>query len=64
MEDLLIDKEQLFTMDLGTKPSGMSKKYWEKIEREASRSIQLYLSYSMLLNVFRNKLWDKLWNLY
>ena len=68
MEDLLVDKEQWATVDLGTNPAGMSPEDWEKLDIKARSTIRLCLSYSVLLNVFgensTKKLWEKLGNLY
>lgn len=55
MDDLLIDKEQWVSMDLGTKPTTMSKEYWKKIERKEISTIHLCLSDSILLNVFGDR---------
>ena len=33
MEDLLVDREEWIDVDLGTKPTGTSTNYWEKLER-------------------------------
>jgi hypothetical protein len=68
MEDLLVDKEQWATVDLGTKPTGLSIEDWEKLDRKARSTIHLCLSDSVLLNVSgedsAKKLWEKLGNLY
>ena len=68
MEDLLVDKEQWVAVDPGTKPTGVSTKDWEKLDRKARSMIHLCLLDSVLLNVsgehFAKKLWEKLGNLY
>ena len=68
MEDLLVDKEQWATVDLRTKPTGVSTEDWEKLDRKARSTIRLCLSDSVLLNVSgedsAKKLWEKLGNLY
>ena len=68
MEDLLVDKEQWAAVDPGTKPTGVSTKDWEKLDRKARSTICLCLSDSVLLNVsgedFVKKIWEKLGNLY
>jgi hypothetical protein len=55
-------------VDLGTAPTGMSKKDWEKLDRKVKSTIWLCLSDSLLLNVLgkviAKDLWDKLGNLY
>jgi hypothetical protein len=51
-----------------TPPTGMSKEYWEKLDRRARSTIRLCLADSVLLNVsgesIAKELWDKLGNLY
>jgi len=68
MEDLLVDNEQWATVDLGTKPTGVSTEDWEKLDRMARSTIHLCLSDLVLLNVSgedsAKKLWEKLGNLY
>ena len=68
MEDLLVDREQWIAVDPGTKPTGMVKEDWDKLERKARSKIRLCLLDSVLVNVFgedtAKKLWDKLGNLY
>ena len=63
MEDLLVDKEQWATVDPGTKPTGVSTKDWEKLDRKVRSTIHLCLSDSILLNVSgedsTKKLWEK-----
>ena len=39
------------TQTTSTPPTGMSKEYWEKLDRRAGSTIQLYLADSVLLNV-------------
>ena len=34
MEDFIVDQEQWVVMDMGTKPTTMLKKDWEKLERK------------------------------
>ena len=51
MEDLLVDKEQWVAVDPGTKPTGVSTKDWEKLDRKVRSTIHLCLSDSVLLNV-------------
>ena len=55
-------------MDLGTKPTTMSSKDWDKLYRKVRSTIHLYLLDSVLLNVSREdsvkKLCKKLGNLY
>ena len=53
MEDLLVDQEQWATVDLGTKPTGVSTEDWEKLDRKARSTIRLCLLDSVLLNVSR-----------
>ena len=68
MEDLLVDKEQWVVVDPGTKPTSVSTKDWEKLDRKARSTIHLCLSDLVLLNVSgedsAKKLWEKLGNLY
>ena len=51
MEDLLVDKEQWVAVDLGTKPTTMSKEDWDKLDRKARTTIFLCLLDLVLLNV-------------
>ena len=55
-------------MDLGTKPTAMSSKDSDKLDRKARSTIHLCLIDSVFLNVFGEdlvkKLWEKLGNLY
>ena len=55
-------------MDPSTKPTNMSSKDWDKLDRKARSTIFLNLLDSILLNVFGEdsvkKLWEKLGNLY
>ena len=37
MEDILVDKEQWAVVDLGTKPTAMSKEDWDKLDRKVSK---------------------------
>jgi len=68
MEDLLVDKDQWITVDLGTKPTGVSDEEWKRLDQKAKSKIKLYVSDSILLNVSREAttkaLWEKLWTLY
>eukprot|EP00253_Pinus_taeda_P014200 PITA_14200 len=68
MEDLLVDKDQWITIDLSTKPMGMSDEEWKKLDQKEKGTIQLCVSYSILLNVSEEatvkSLWDKLGTLY
>jgi hypothetical protein len=54
------------TQTTSTESTGMSKKYWEKLDRRARSKIQLFLADSMLLNVsgesIAKELWEKLGN--
>jgi hypothetical protein len=56
------------TQTTSTLAIGMSKEYWEKLDRRARSIIRLCLADSMFLNVSgestAKKLWDKLGNLY
>jgi hypothetical protein len=56
------------TQTTNTPPTGMSKEYWEKLDRRERITIRLCLVDSMLLNVsgesITKELWDKLGNLY
>jgi len=55
-------------MDPGITPTGMSTKYWKNLDQKAKSTIQLCLSYSILLNVSgkatSKALWDKLGTLH
>ena len=68
MEDLLVDKDQWITVDLGTKPMAMSDEDWKKLDQKAKSTIWLCVSDSVLLNVSgeatTKTLWDKLGTLY
>ena len=67
-EDLLADKDQWITADLGTKPTEISDEDWENMDRKEKSTIWLCVLDSVLLNVSReatmNNLWDKLENFY
>jgi hypothetical protein len=56
------------TQPTSTPPTGMSKEYWEKLDRGERSTIRICLADSVLLNVLREsiakELWDKLGNLY
>ena len=68
MEDLMVDKEQWGTVDLGTKPASTSSEDWEKLDRKVRSMSRLCHLESVLLNVSgedsAKKLWEKLGNLY
>ena len=55
-------------VDLGIVPIGTSTDDWKNLDRKAKSTIQLCLSYSLLLNVLEEAttkyLWDKLGKLY
>jgi hypothetical protein len=51
MENLLVDRYQWITVDLGTAPTGTSTDDWKKLDQKAKRTIRLCLSDSILLNV-------------
>ena len=48
MEDLLVDKDQWITIDLGTKPTTMSDEDWKKLDRKAKSTIWLCLRFSIV----------------
>ena len=52
MEDILVDKEQWGVMDPSTKLNSMSKEDWDKLDKKVRSTIFLYLSDSMILNVY------------
>jgi hypothetical protein len=56
------------TQSTSTPSTGMSKEYWENLDKRARSTIRLCLAHSMLLNVSgestTKELWDKLGNLY
>jgi hypothetical protein len=68
MEDLLVEKDQWIAIDPGTAPTRNSIDDWKKLYQKAKRTIRLYLSDSILLNVSEEDttkdLWDKLGKLY
>eukprot|EP00253_Pinus_taeda_P003541 PITA_03541 len=68
MEDLLVDKDQWITVDIGTKPTGVSDEEWKKLDQNAKSTIRLCVLDSVLLNVSgeatTKALWDKLGTLY
>ena len=39
MEDLLVDKDQWITVDLGTKPMGVFDKEWKKLDQKENSTI-------------------------
>ena len=39
MEDLLVDREEWITVDLGMKSTGMSQDDWDKLERSVRSTI-------------------------
>jgi len=51
MEDLLVDKDQLIVVDMGTKPIAISTEDWENLDQKEKITIQLCISYLVLLNV-------------
>eukprot|EP00253_Pinus_taeda_P017064 PITA_17064 len=51
MEDLLVDKDQWITVDLGTIPTRMSNEEWKKLDQKAKSTVRLFVSDSVLLNV-------------
>ena len=61
MKDLLVDREQWISMDLGTQPTAMSQYDWDKLERRARSTIRLCLSYFVLLNIYGEDSAVKLW---
>ena len=67
-EDILVDKDQWITIDLGTKPTGVSDEEWKKLDRKAKSKIRLCVSDLVLLNVSgkatTKALCDKLGTLY
>ena len=68
MEDLLVERDQWITIDLGIAPTGTSTNDWKKLDQKAKRTIRLCLSDLVLLNVSEEAtskdLWGKLWKLY
>ena len=68
MEDILVDKDQWITVDLGTKPTTMSDEDWKKLDRKAKSTIWLCVSDLIFLNVSgeatMKTLWEKLGTLY
>ena len=68
MEDILVDREQWESVDLGTNVGTMLFEDWEKLDRKARSTIHLCLSDSVLLNVsvegFIKKSWEKLGSVY
>ena len=68
MEVVLADMEQWIVVDLGTKTTGMSQEYWDKLQRKERITIRLFLSDIVLLNVSGEdssvKIWGKLGSLY
>jgi len=55
MEYLLVDIQQWITMDLSIAPTGMSTKYWTRLDRKEKRTICLCLSDSVFL-MFQGKI--------
>ena len=39
MRDLLLDKDQWITVDLGAKPMGVSNEEWKKLDQKAKSTI-------------------------
>jgi hypothetical protein len=68
IEDLFVYREQWKIVCLGTMPTGMSTKEWEKLERRERIMIQNYLLDSVQLSALgeylTNNLWDMLGSLY
>jgi len=56
MEDLLVENGQWVNVDLGTTPTSMLTKDWMKLDRKEMSTIQLSISYSVLLNVSRENI--------
>ena len=58
-----MDKDQWITVDIGTKPRGVSDEEWKKLDQKAKSTIRLCVSDSVLLNVSGEAtvkaLWDK-----
>ena len=50
MEDMLVDKYQWITIDLGTKLMAMSAEYWVKLDQKENSTIRFCISDSVLLN--------------
>ena len=61
MQDLLVDKDQLFIVDLGTKPMGVFDEEWKKLDRKAKSTIRLCVLDSILLNVSGEAMVKALW---
>ena len=55
MEDLLVDKYQWITVDLGNKPTAMSDEDWKKLDRKAKSTI-LSTNRSSILSFHNSKL--------
>ena len=53
MEDLLVDKDQWITVDLGTKPTKMSDEDWVHLDQKEKITVRLCILDLVLLNVFR-----------
>jgi hypothetical protein len=51
MEDLLVDKDQWITVDLGIAPTGTLPDGWKNLDRKPKSTIRPCLSDSVLLNV-------------
>jgi hypothetical protein len=68
MEDILVDKIPLVTVDPSIASTRMSIEDWAKLDRKVKSTIQLCLLDSILLNVSgevtTKYLWNKLGNLY
>ena len=60
MEYLIVDRQKWVVLDIGTKPIGMFKENWQKMERKVRSTIQFHLSNLMLLNVSREESTNKL----
>ena len=66
MEALLVDKDQWITVDMGTKPLGVSNEEWKKLDQKAKSTIRLCVSDSVNVSgeATAKALWDKLGTLY
>ena len=68
MKDLFVDQEQWVVVNLVKSQVGVSKEYWQKINRKERSTIRIYSIDFVLLNVSEEdttkKLWENLGNLY
>lgn len=62
MEDLMVDKDQWITIDLGTKPTTMLTEDWAKLDSKEKITIQLCISDLVLLNVLGEAMMKALWD--